>query len=87
MKVRRLIVNSFRGIDDLTRDFNEMGSTVLIGINGVGKSSILDGLAILLSQFIGRIQISPNFIRSLSEQDITYGSRGTRELIMQFKLL
>jgi len=81
MKVKRLILNSFRGIDDMTLDFDEMGSTVLLGINGVGKSSILDCLAILLSQFTGRIQTSPDSIRSLSEQDITQGSRETHNEI------
>ncbi|WP_442939202.1 AAA family ATPase [Nostoc sp.] len=48
-------MQSFRGIGDLTLEFDETEPTVFIGINGVGKSSILDCLAILLSQFIGRI--------------------------------
>ncbi|MFN6564203.1 MAG: AAA family ATPase [Nostoc sp. ChiSLP01] len=55
MKVKRLKMQSFRGIGDLTLEFDETQPTVFIGINGVGKSSILDCLAILLSQFIGRI--------------------------------
>ncbi|MEH1779390.1 MAG: AAA family ATPase [Nostoc sp.] len=55
MKVKRLKMQSFRGIGDLTLDFHEAEPTVFIGINGVGKSSIIDCLAILLSQLIGRI--------------------------------
>ncbi|MFW9259133.1 AAA family ATPase [Nostoc sp. CALU 546] len=55
MKVKRLEMQSFRGIGDLTLEFDETSPTVLIGINGVGKSSILDCLAILLSQFIREI--------------------------------
>ncbi len=51
MKVKQLKINSFRGIKDLTLDFNLNEPTVFIGINGVGKSSILDCLAILLSWF------------------------------------
>ncbi|WP_445637909.1 SMC domain protein [Nostoc sp. DSM 114161] len=43
MKVKRLKMQSFRGISDLTLEFDETQPTVLIGINGVGKSSILDG--------------------------------------------
>ncbi|MEH2139417.1 hypothetical protein [Nostoc sp.] len=39
----------------MTLEFNETSPTVLIGINGVGKSSILDCLTILLSQFIRKI--------------------------------
>ncbi|MEH2085902.1 AAA family ATPase [Nostoc sp.] len=55
MKVKRLKMQSFRGIGDLTLEFGETSPTALIGINGVGKSSILDCLAILLSQMIREI--------------------------------
>jgi predicted ATP-binding protein involved in virulence len=78
MKIKHLKMNSFRGISDLALDFNEMGPTVLIGVNGVGKSSILDCIAILLSQFTGRIQDTPTSMRSLSEEDITHGSKETQ---------
>jgi predicted ATP-binding protein involved in virulence len=56
MRVRRLKMQSFRGIDDLTLEFSNTSPTVIIGINGVGKTSILECLAILLSQLIGRIK-------------------------------
>jgi predicted ATP-binding protein involved in virulence len=49
MKVKRLKMQSFRGISDLTLNFNPTEPTVLMGINGSGKSSILDCLAICLS--------------------------------------
>jgi predicted ATP-binding protein involved in virulence len=52
MKVKQLKINSFRGISNLTLDFSPNEPTVFIGDNGVGKSSILDCLAILLSHFI-----------------------------------
>lgn len=52
MRVKQLKINSFRGIGDLTLDFPENAPTVFIGDNGVGKSSILDCLAILLSFFL-----------------------------------
>ncbi len=50
MKVKRLIVQSFRGIDNLTLDFDS-NITVLIGNNGAGKSTLLDCLGILFSLF------------------------------------
>jgi predicted ATP-binding protein involved in virulence len=59
MKVKRLKMTSFRGINDLTLEFDDTEPTVLIGINGVGKSSILDCLAILLSWLLARIQFAP----------------------------
>ncbi|MBW4502383.1 MAG: AAA family ATPase [Scytonema hyalinum WJT4-NPBG1] len=77
MKVKRLKMNSFRGIGDLTLDFHEMSPTVLIGVNGVGKSRILDCLAILLSQYTGRVQ-DDDSTRFLSEQDITNGHKETQ---------
>ena len=52
-------MTSFRGINDLTLEFDDTEPTVLIGINGVGKSSILDCLAILLSWLLARIQFAP----------------------------
>jgi predicted ATP-binding protein involved in virulence len=59
MRVKRLKMQSFRGIGDLTLEFPETEPTVFIGINGVGKSSILDCLAILLSCLLARIQFDP----------------------------
>ena len=41
MKVKRLTMRSFRGIDNLTLDFDP-NINVLIGNNGVGKSSVLE---------------------------------------------
>ncbi|MDZ4785701.1 MAG: AAA family ATPase [bacterium] len=83
MKVKQLKMTSFRGIGNLTLEFPKDQPIVFIGDNGVGKSSILDCLAILLSRFIDCIQlptieanmrakiqgdsITP---RSFSEQDI-----------------
>jgi predicted ATP-binding protein involved in virulence len=71
MRVKHLKITSFRGIDDLTLEFHETEPTVFIGINGVGKSSILDCLSILLSYFIELIQHPPSMRRLLkSRQDI-----------------
>ena len=58
MKVKRLELKGFRGFDEIVLDFDTTPQrpTVFIGVNGVGKSSILDGLAILLSWFIKRVE-------------------------------
>ncbi|MEH2077438.1 MAG: AAA family ATPase [Nostoc sp.] len=72
MKIKCLKMQSFRGIGDLTLEFDEKSPTALIGINGVGKSSILDCLAILLSQLIRKIAYAESiktnmiFINNLS---------------------
>ncbi len=56
MKIKQIVINSFRGINNLTLTFDTNQPNVLIGVNGVGKSSILDCLAILLSWFTVRLQ-------------------------------
>ena len=58
MKVKRLELKGFRGFDEIVLDFdtNPQRPTVFIGNNGVGKSSILDSLAILLSCFTEKFE-------------------------------
>jgi predicted ATP-binding protein involved in virulence len=55
MKVKRLKMQSFRGISDLTLDFDDR-LNVLIGDNGSGKSSILYCSAVFLSYLMSRIR-------------------------------
>lgn len=72
MRIKQLKMQSFRGIGDLTIDFDEKEPTVFIGINGVGKSSILDAICLLLSYFmhwIGGIVDSEN-VKAFNEFDI-----------------
>jgi predicted ATP-binding protein involved in virulence len=72
MRIKQLKMQSFRGIGDLTIDFDEKEPTVFIGINGVGKSSILDAICLLLSYFmhwIGGTVDSEN-VKTFNEFDI-----------------
>jgi len=59
-RITQLKLEAFRGISDLTLEFNQSGVNVLIGVNGVGKSSILDCIALMLTWFINRIRYDPN---------------------------
>jgi predicted ATP-binding protein involved in virulence len=81
VKVKRLKMNSFRGISDLTLEFDTDEPTVFIGINGVGKSSILECLAILLSWLTKRIQTPNSSGRSFDEDDIKNGCKETHNEI------
>ena len=56
MKVKQLSLNSFRGFDRLTLEFDPNAPTVIIGNNGLGKSSILYALATLLFWLINGIE-------------------------------
>jgi predicted ATP-binding protein involved in virulence len=81
VKVKRLKMNSFRGISDLTLEFDTDEPTVFIGVNGVGKSSILECLAILLSWLTKRIENPNSSGRSFNEDDIKKGSKETHNEI------
>ena len=69
MKIRSVHIAGFRGISELSLDFSER-INVLTGINGAGKSAVLDCIAILLSRLIGRIRSSTGTGRFFSESDI-----------------
>ncbi|MCF4969803.1 AAA family ATPase [Nostoc sp. CMAA1605] len=80
MKIKRLEINYFRGISDLTLNFNQREPNIIIGINGVGKSSILDALSLLLSRFMewigGVVPIEE--LRKFNELDIANNSSLTK---------
>jgi len=80
MKVKSLTVEDFRGISDLRLDFHDQVN-VLVGVNGSGKSAILDCLAIMLSRLVGRIRSSSGTGRFFGDQDITNGAAETRNTI------
>ena len=69
MKIHNVHITGFRGISDLSLDFSER-INVLAGINGAGKSAVLDCIAILLSRLIGRIRSSTGTGRFFSQSDI-----------------
>ncbi len=52
MRILKLTMTNFRGIEELSLDFPETNVCVLAGENGAGKSSILDALAIVLSDVL-----------------------------------
>ena len=77
MRIKRIHMQSFRGIKEIQIDFHEKEPNVFIGINGVGKSSILDCLAILLSRYTSPVQFPTTSGRLFREEDISYGESQT----------
>ncbi|MGF1672414.1 MAG: AAA family ATPase [Rivularia sp. (in: cyanobacteria)] len=77
MKIKRIEMQSFRGIGNMTLEFQEDEPNVFIGINGVGKSSILECLAILLSRYTKPVQFPTTSGRLFQEEDISNGSEET----------
>ena len=77
MKIHSVHLKNFRGIGDLELDFTDR-INVLVGVNGVGKSAVLDALAILLSQVSWRIYGNYAKARPFSPDDIEVGKAFTR---------
>lgn len=73
MRVQRLSLLNFRGIDRLVVDFTQH-TTAFVGVNGVGKSTVLDALAIALSQLTWRINGHAQRARQIAQDDIRLGA-------------
>ncbi|WP_252176137.1 AAA family ATPase [Endozoicomonas sp. 4G] len=74
MRIEWLKVENFRGIRKLRLDFNLNSNVqVLVGVNGVGKSALLECLAIMLSTFTERVKGDPRKARQFTDDDISCG--------------
>lgn len=69
MIIRELTLQNFRGIQKMDINLNKR-LNVFCGINGVGKSSILDAIVIQLSWIVARIRADKGSGRPISEYDI-----------------
>ncbi len=74
MRIEKLHIQNFRGFQDIELKFTKSNLAVLIGINGAGKSSILDCLAIMLAQFVAKLRNLQVADIELSENDIKLNS-------------
>jgi predicted ATP-binding protein involved in virulence len=74
MRVKELKLHNFRGIKDLHLVFNPKHNVVvLVGVNGVGKSSILNCVNLLISYY-GMIFHDPHDNFMTSRQDFMLSS-------------
>ena len=85
MRLNSINIEGFRGIPNLQLEFPKQVN-VLVGVNGVGKSAILDCTAIMLSRLIGRIRSSEGTGRFFTDFDVTNGFPQTRnEVAISFQ--
>lgn len=70
MKIDRLILENFRGVGKPLELPLEPDLTVLAGINGAGKSTVLDAMAILLSWVVARVRRAGGSGQQISELSI-----------------
>jgi len=69
MMLQEIRLVNFRGIADMTLPFTTT-TTAILGVNGVGKSAVLDALAIALSNMTERIAGQAASARDISPDDI-----------------
>lgn len=73
--VRKLHVRGYRGIEELELELPEHGPTVLAGLNGAGKSTMLEALATGLSWLFARLANPDGRGRVVPDRDIRNGAR------------
>ncbi|HRI66865.1 MAG TPA: N-6 DNA methylase [Polyangium sp.] len=76
-RIEWLKLTSFRGFDTLTLELPKQGPAVLIGINGAGKSTILEAIAMHLAHFAAlmRDESGRNLELQLQNSDIKHGAK------------
>ena len=72
MRIKSIKLINYRGVVNLTSDFHRQ-LNVFIGVNGAGKSTILDSLAIMLSWLVNRLKNTNASGRKISETEINNG--------------
>ena len=80
MILKSIKLTNFRGIRDLRLGFTDHVN-VLVGVNGAGKTAVLDCAAIMLSRLVGRIRSTTGTGRLFSEYDITNAESETRIVV------
>lgn len=74
MIVHQLNLANFRGFEQIELQF-ELDVNVIAGVNGIGKSSILEALAILFSEALPAFTLSTDRPRSFIDEDIYHSKR------------
>lgn len=87
MKIEQLKLTNYRAARSLTLNLHPH-LNVFVGVNGAGKSTILDAVATMLSWTINRIRRAGTSGRPISEDDITNSQAfGSIELYFSYRKL
>ncbi len=70
MKIKKIEIHNFRGLTDVVIDNLDKNLNLLIGINGAGKSSVLDATVLLLQPFTARLTSSAGRGMSIRSIDV-----------------
>ncbi len=81
MEIRKINIKNYRSISEADFEFDS-SLNIFVGVNGAGKTTILDLLSIMLSRLIGRIVSSHGTGRFFSEYHINNDSDETSNNIV-----
>jgi len=87
MRIKKLELKNFRGFEELTIDFpeGESGLAVLVGVNGSGKTSVLDALGKLANRITAATEKEDVKDYLLQEDDMKIGTSFT-QIRFDFKI-
>ena len=70
MKLASIELKNFRGMEAIHLPLAEEQVTLIAGVNGAGKSTVVDAVALMLSWVVARIRHAGTSGRAISEEDI-----------------
>lgn len=85
MKLTRLSLANVRSIESMDIELSSK-TTVLVGINGIGKSTVLDSLTILLSHLIPRVACSREKASNFAGDDFRQEGGGWLSATLGFEM-
>lgn len=74
MKIKSISINYFRGLRNVNIPQCDKHVNLFLGINGSGKSSVLDAISLVFSWYIARIQSAKGRGRDIPKDDIAIHS-------------
>lgn len=74
MRIERLRLTNFRGVAHRSLDFHP-GFNLIVGVNGVGKTSVLEALRIMLAHALQMFAKAPKFNAEFQIDDLMRGAR------------
>lgn len=84
MKIKTIKVSNFKGIDNLEIPFDGK-STIIFGINGAGKSTILRAIDLIYANIISKLVSSKKKLAQLEYDDISYGKSSAKvDMVFEF---
>lgn len=73
MKIERLTLTNFRGVANRSLMFHS-GFNLIVGVNGVGKTSVLDALRVMLAHALQMFAKAPRFNVEFQADDLMRGA-------------